>query len=253
MAVAPLLLALVVGAVPAQAASSWPTIADVRHEEPGISRSGARCMVAAYRGTLSRSEMLGDYWKLTRAKKLVEESAEAACMTVEQRITAAKRDLTRGFDTLGVRASSEIDCAAHELTKVPLRSRIAVASRADEVALFDPLARRCGLLGALFGGVATKLHVPVTAVERRCTNEHGTFAVVSKSESRRVLGLVFDRCITTATRVGFWRYVLREASLPASRQRCVARRLATRLTFKQILARSPRLQSEAVKAAGSCI
>ena len=248
-----LLLATLAPATPASAASPWPTVADVRHELPGVTDASASCLVRRLHGALSRSKLRGDYWKLTRAEKVLEETAEASCMTLAQRVGSVRLDLTREFRTVGVHAPGAIDCVARGMARIPLAARVAVASRADEIALIDPLARSCGLLGALFAGVAGKLHVPISAAERRCTNEHGSFAVASKAGSRIVLGRVLDRCVGRTARVRFWRFVLRKASLPAAKRMCIARRLASRLSFSLILARSPRIQVEAIKATAGCL
>ena len=253
LALALSLLTVLLPAAPASAASPWPTIADVRHELPGVTDASARCIVDRLHGGLSRGKLRGDYWKLTRAEKLLEETAEATCMTLAQRVGSVRLDLTREFRIVGVRAPAAIDCVARGMAKIPLASRIAVASRSDEIALIDPLARRCGLLGALFAGVASKLHVPVSGAERRCTNEHGTFAVASKSGSRVVLARVLDRCVGTTTRVRFWRFVLRRANISSAKRTCIARHLAARLTFRLILATSPRIQVEAIKAIAGCL
>jgi hypothetical protein len=245
-----LLPAAALGAKPTPA---WPTAQDVQKGEPGLLAKDAACIARYYRGRLSRKLWLTQYYDLTAAQKATTDAGPEHCMTLAQR-TATDARL---FAVIAGK-HPQVHCVAVRAEALTPAQRAAQTNRATWLRAYDGMFRACGLTGALYSTVAQGAHLTLTVAEQACANRTGSVDPVlsggpSPSKANmRAIGSVLDRCVGAASKRAMYRYLVRAVPV-ASAIPCIAKTVASKLTFAELLTKDPVVKTTVQSATAACL
>jgi len=252
-------LALLTLAVPpaaalgAKPAPAWPSAQDVQRGEPGLLAKDAACIARFYRGRLSRRLWLTRYYDLTAAQKAATDAGPEHCMTLAQRIATDAR-----LFTAIAGKHPQVHCVAVRAEGLTRAQRAAQTDRAAWLRVYDDVFRGCGLTGALYSTVAKGAHLALTASEQACANRTGSVDPVLSSgpspskANMRAIGSVLDRCVGAASEQAMYRYLVRAVPIRSAIP-CIAKKVASSLTFAQLLTKAPVVKTTVQSATAACL
>ena len=250
------LLTLAVVPAAAQAAKpvpAWPTAQDLIKSEPGLQAKDAACIARYYRGRLARKLWFTEYYDLTPAQKVTTDAGPEHCMTLAQRVATDAR-----LFTVITGKHPQVHCVAVRAEALTRAQRAAQTNRAAWLRSYDALFRGCGLTGALYSTVAHGAHLALTPAEQACTNRTGSVDPVLSGGSApskgnmRAIGRVLDHCVGAASERAMYRYLVRAVPV-ASAIPCIAKSVASKLTFAELLTKDPVVKTTVASVTAACL
>jgi hypothetical protein len=249
-----LLVVVPAAALAAKPAPAWPTVQDIQKGEPGLLTKDAACIARFYRGRLSRTLWLTQYYDLTAAQKRTTDAGAEHCMTLAQRIATDER-----LFTVIAGKHPQVHCVAVHAEAMSRAQRAAQTNRATWLRAYDGLFRGCGLTGALYSTIAQGAHLTLTARERACANRTGSVGPVlsgggsnASKAGTSAIGSVLDRCVSATSEQAMYRYLVRAVPIRSAIP-CIAKAVASKLTFAELLTNDPVVKTTVQSATAACL